>query len=85
MLLYLKNIGTRRKFGYVTFELCHPIYIRYDCRHFEFFWAWLKIMRYSRQQKNALVISYRLVKTAGQNLIHFRDTGGAAFAPLPFM
>jgi hypothetical protein len=21
MLLYLKNIGTRRKFGYITFEL----------------------------------------------------------------
>ena len=27
MLLYLKNIGTRRNFGYITFELRHPVHI----------------------------------------------------------
>ena len=71
-----KILGTVGNLVYITFELWHPIYIRCDCRHFEFLWALLKIMRCLRHQKNVLVIHYRLVKTAWKNSNHFRKCRG---------
>jgi hypothetical protein len=79
----LNNICTRRKFGYITFESRHPIYIRSDGRHFEFLWAWLEIFRYLGQQKNhscnSLLIggnrmekSQSIQKIQGVQLLHPR-------------
>jgi hypothetical protein len=72
-------------FGFITFELRNTIQIWCDCRHFEFFWAWLNILRYFKtSQKSAcnfLPIGENRMKNF-QSVPKIRG-GGAAFDP-PF-